>query len=835
MKAKAITLIIFLGIFSLVSGQSFYDINTINTIEVTFEESNWDQILDQYAQSGDEERLMGSVSINGQVFDSVGVRYKGNSSYNPNQVKNPLNIKLDYTIDDQEIEGYGTLKLANVYNDPSFVREVLSYEIAGKYMPASQANYANVYINGTLLGLYTNVQDVDKFFMRTHFTSDENARFKGELANNTQPGQMGGVWEYYGNDSTDYYDYYEAESDFGWSELVEFLDTLNNHSDNVDEVLNIDRHLWFLAFSNLVVNLDGPINNPQNYYLYQDDAGRFNPIPWDFNESFGIFTLLQSSGQLNTYQLQHLSPFVNINENDYPNIKNVLNNESYYKMYVAHMKTIIEEVFSNGWYETRALEIQDIIDDAVQADPNKFFSYNNFINNLNYSVGWGPSSRIGITQLMDTRTNYILSLPDFEAQQPEFASVNVTPEQPETNTEIWFTAEVNYGTAVYLSYRPWASEAFQKLEMFDDGNHHDGVAGDHIYGISVMAQTTQIQYYFYAENNDAAAFMPVHAANAYYAIDVTSSAGNLVINEFMADNETTVTDQDGDYDDWIELYNNGTSDFSLAGFYLTDDASEPDQWIFPDTSIAAGGYLIVWADKDEDQEGLHANFKLSKSGETILLSDTALAAIDMISFDQQLTDTTYARYPNGTGEFMFLLPTFGYENGTTTAQTTQTIILPEGWSGISAFIEPDNPLVEEIFSGLTDDDQLIIVQNMAEVYWPETDLNTIDQNGGWDNETGYMIKVIGDQEISIVGTPATNKTLNFGMAGWYLIPVLSECNVELESLVADIAGDVVVVKEIAGMGVYWPGVVQTLQYLEPGKAYMAKFSAPVSITFPDCE
>ncbi len=348
MKTRNFFLILIFGITSTVFGQGFYDINTINTIKITFEESNWDYLLDQLVSAGNKDRLMGSVAINGQVFDSVGVRYKGNSSYRANQIKNPLNIKLDYIIDDQEIEGYGTLKLANVYKDPSFVREALSYEIARKYMPASQANYTNVYVNGTHLGLYTSVQDVDKFFMRTHFGGDETVRVKGEIESNAMPGQMGGVWEYYGTDTTDYYDYYAMESDHGCAKLVEFIDTLNNHNTYVDQVLNIDRHLWFLAFQNLLVNLDSPINNPQNYYLFEDGTGRFNPIPWDLNESFGVFTTLQSGGNLNPYQLQHLSHVVNLTNSEYPVIRKILSDDTYRLMYVAHIKTMLEDNISNG-------------------------------------------------------------------------------------------------------------------------------------------------------------------------------------------------------------------------------------------------------------------------------------------------------------------------------------------------------------------------------------------------------------------------------------------------------------------------------------------------------
>lgn len=658
MKIRQLLLIIAFGTMQTAFSQSFYDMSTVNTIEITFQESNWDAILDQLYAEGNEERLLGTVAINGQVFDSVGVRYKGNSTYNANQVKNPFNIKLDYIIDDQLIEGYGTLKLANCAKDPSFIRETLSYDIARKYMPASLSNYANVYVNGVLIGLYTSNQDVDKFFMRTHFGSDENARIKGELTSDGGP-PTGGVWEYYGTDSSDYYNKYSLESDFGWQELIWFLDTLNNHTDSVEQVLNIDRHLWFIALSNLLVNLDSPINNPQNYYIYKDDAGRFNPIPWDFNESFGGFKMHQTLGNLNTTQLQQFSPFANLNASAFPIISKILSNDTYRKMYVAHMKTILEENFANGLYETKALEIQDIINDDVQADPNKFYTYSNFIDNLYTSVGGGPQAVIGITQLMDARVNYIESLTEFQYAAPEIGNVTHSPAQVSPNSEVWFTAEVENVTNAFLAYRYNSYGPFTKVAMFDDGNHHDGQAGDGVYGVSVTVGSTDMQYYIYAENPDAVSFSPARAEYEFYSISIT---GELVINEFMADNKTTVADQDGDYDDWIELYNNGSEELNLAGYYLSDDAADPYQWIFPDTSIMAGGYLIVWADNDGDQEGLHANFKLSKSGETIVLSDNDMNLLDEVSYLQQKPDTTTGRYPNGTGDFIEMLPSFGAEN-----------------------------------------------------------------------------------------------------------------------------------------------------------------------------
>lgn len=647
-----------ISFFLNIKSQGFYDINTINTIEITFQESNWDYILDQMYAAGDEDRLIGTATINGEFYDSVGVRYKGNSSYNPNQVKNPLNIKLDYVINDQTIEGYGTIKLANGFKDPSFIREVLGYEIARKYFPASLSNYSNVYINGTHLGLYTSDQSVDKFFMQSNFGSNENTRLKGEITTSGPP--SGGVWEYYGQDSSDYYGYYDLKSDYGWSELINFLDTLNNNTEYVEQVLNIDRHLWFLAFSNLIVNLDGPINNPQNHYLYKDHNGLFNTIPWDLNECFGVFGSHQTLGNLNTYQLQHFSPDANISQSSFPVVSKIISNETYHKIYIAHMKTILEENFIDDQYIDRALEIQNVIDNDVMADPNKLYTYNDFLNNIYTSTGgggWPPGQQIiGISELMEDRIDYLMSLNYFQYEEPEISNVNHFVEN-----EIIINAEVANSINVFLGYRSNSYDQFIKTPMYDDGAHGDGTAGDGIYGIEVDANYSFLEYYIYAENSDAVSFSPARAEYEFYEINLLS---DLVINEFMADNETAVADQDGEYDDWIEFYNNGSETINLNGYFLSDDFAEPDKWVFPDTVINAGEYLIVWADKDEEQTGLHADIKLSANGEMIIISNENMNVIDQVVFGPQIPDTTTGRYPNGTGSFIEMPATFASQNTT---------------------------------------------------------------------------------------------------------------------------------------------------------------------------
>jgi hypothetical protein len=723
-------------------GQGFYDIEQINNIEIGFAQSNWDYLLDSLVADGQEVRLTGSVIINGQVFDSVGVRYKGNSSYNPGNVKNPLNIKLDYMIDDQLIENYGTIKLANVFKDPSFVRETLSYEIARKYFPASLSNYAKVTINGTYIGLYTSDQDVDKYFMRSHFSSDENARIKGEILENTMPGSMGGVWEYFGPDSADYFGYYALESDFGWQDLIAFLDTLNNHTAEIENVLNVDRHLWFLAFQNLLVNLDGPINNPQNYYIYKDDAGRFNPIPWDLNESFGVFTMLQSSGPLSPSQLMQLDPFVNVNVSEYPVINKILSNDRYRKMYVAHMKTIIDENFSNGWYYDRALELQDIIDEEVAVDPNKFYSYTDFGNNLSSSVVTGPRPEdriIGITELMNSRINWLSSQADFLAEAPVIGEIAHTPETLVSGTEIHFTATAGNSAQVWLYYRLSDSDRFTAMEMFDDGNHDDGDAGDGVFGSSAFPAYSDIQYYCYAENGLAGAFMPEHAANQSYTVTVVS---DIVINEFLADNGTVAADQDGEYDDWIELYNNSGSDINLAGYALSDDGTDLQQWTFPDTVIHAHDYLIVWADSDDEQAGLHANFKLSASGEAIYLLNPSAQLIDEVHFADQAEDLSTGRYPDGTGDFVQMVPTFSASNNMGTAVPEESDKRITGFELQQNYPNPFNPETMIEYHVPAAGNLNIVVYSMA-----GQKIKTLAN--GWHNAGSYQVPWNGTNEAGI--------------------------------------------------------------------------------------
>ena len=131
---------------------------------------------------------------------------------------------------------------------------------------------------------------------------------------------------------------------------------------------------------------------------------------------------------------------------------------------------------------------------------------------------------------------------------------------------------------------------------------------------------------------------------------------NIVINEILTSNTYINADEDGNYNDWIELYNKGTGYVNLVGFGLTDDDTILYKWVFPSVIMAPGEYLLVWASgKNRAVVGqpLHTNFKISASGESISLTNPIGTILNTIPATLVPSDISYGRFPNGTGPFVF--------------------------------------------------------------------------------------------------------------------------------------------------------------------------------------
>lgn len=638
----------------------------VHRVEIRFAETRWRAVLDSLKQLGENERLLGDMWIDGLHYADVGVRYKGYSSYAPGRAKNPFNIKLDEVHGGQHHQGHRKLRLSNVSYDPSFLREVLSYDVARCYMPASLANFTEVYVNDTLVGLYTNVEEVGKDFVERHFGSRSNSFFKGNPPTVQLTGENCNLSDAPGSDSAAYYGLYGIESDHGWGHLLELIDVLNNEPQRVGEVLNVDRALWMHALNYALINFDSYVGYAQNFYLYRDDAGLWNTIPWDLNMSFASFRLTDASLYWNGFSIAQaitMDPLMHHNSISVfprPLMRNLFDNPMYRRMYLAHLRTIIHEWFSSGLYHERALQWRALITPHVLADTNKFFTDQQYFDNLELQVT-GITDYPGIAQLMDARSVWLEGYPGFTGEPV----IGVPEHQPGTITvggDFHITVAVEGADSVLLAYRFGPREAFRHEGMHDDGLHADGAAGDGVFGARINAGTNLVEYYIYAENDTAGAFSPERAAHEYHRVQTRILPGQLVINELMAYNTGPQLNELGEAADWIELYNPGPFTVSTVGLHLSDDPLNVQKWPLPQRILAPGQYMVIWADERGNLGEEHANFKLSASGETLTLAYDADAVVDQVNFGPQYPVSSVGRYPNGTGAFRELLPTFGTQN-----------------------------------------------------------------------------------------------------------------------------------------------------------------------------
>ena len=169
----------------------------------------------------------------------------------------------------------------------------------------------------------------------------------------------------------------------------------------------------------------------------------------------------------------------------------------------------------------------------------------------------------------------------------------------------------------------------------------------------------------------------------------------IVINEILTANTTINQDEDGSYQDWVELFNASAVAVNLSGYGLTDDALLPYKWTFPNVSIAPGQYLLVWcSDKNRTDPALplHTNFKLSSAGDVVILTNTSGVTIDNVAATTLLQNVSYGRLPNGTGPFVYfsqvtpaavnstigfnetlIAPTFSQDAGFSTASFNLTL------------------------------------------------------------------------------------------------------------------------------------------------------------------
>lgn len=497
--------------------KDFFSTDQVHSLNLKFNQSDWPYLLDSLRIQGDGY-LLANIEVDGELYENVGIRYRGSKSFKTGSKRNAFNIKLNYINKNQNHQGYKKIKLSNALRDPSLLREVMGYEIAGNYLPSPKAGYTNLKINNENYGLFIAIEPVDKAFLKKHYGAANGSLFKAasdlpkKMSKNCK-NKIFAALEYE-KDISCYMGNFEINSEAGWDDLIELTDILNNNPEDVEKVLNVDRTLWMLAFNNTIANLSSYSGQQsQNFYLYKDQYGQFNPIVWDLNLAFGSFKNTGTGSDLNLKGLQMMDPLLHLNNSTKPLISQLLKKEEYKKIYLDHIRTIIYDHFVNNEYETRAQELQKMIRSAFNQDPNKFYTTAEFDRSLTQTIG--KRSKIpGLVELMSKRARFLKKHPELAIFPPEIDEVKLTQRKKFSTKEIknfQFVVTVkNRANRVKLFYRYNPESSYQSVYLADDGKHNDGAVGDKIFGITVKPTSgnDKLEYYFQTENAKASGFYP---------------------------------------------------------------------------------------------------------------------------------------------------------------------------------------------------------------------------------------------------------------------------------------------------------------------------------------
>jgi len=238
----------------------------------------------------------------------------------------------------------------------------------------------------------------------------------------------------------------------------------------------------------------------------------------------------------------------------------------------------------------------------------------------NNSTAWDPSLTNGGTP---GAVNSVFQ----DNQAPLIHDTDKTPKLPQVGDTVLITALVSDASDLdRVELFVDLGAGFVSRPMYDDGFHGDGAAADSLFGAMIEAEPegTLVRYYVAAYDDfGSVVTKPSTAPAAFHAYTVGYTPMNtLRVNEVMASNISTLADEFGEYDDWVELANIGPDAIDLTGMFLTDNFGDHRAWNLPAVSLDAFSSMLIWCDGQPEQGLLHAPFKLSAGGEEIALYDS---------------------------------------------------------------------------------------------------------------------------------------------------------------------------------------------------------------------
>ncbi len=638
--------------------------NEVTTVNITIDADSLEQMI---ATQDNEHYYPASFSYTSMAstlsFDTVGFRLKGRTSLGAQKLS--FKISTDEFQNNELSEGMNIMNLVAQHNDPSIIRSKLCHDFYRAYdIPSARTAYTRLYINGEYRGVYLNVEQIDEAFAEKYF----HAPGDGNIYKCGYPADL----DYISNNPNDYklmpdwstvrtYDLKTNNSLDDYSGFAHFIDVLVNTSTQnlaceLPKVFNVESYLKVMAIDVLTGNWDGYAYNKNNYYLYHNpQTGQFNFIPYDLDNTFGMDWLGLDWGVRNVYG------WANSGE-DRPLFKRLLQVPAFRDRFSYHLDRMMLEYFNEAAISTLAVSWQNLIEAAAEEDTFRTLDYgfdlDDFYASLN-SAELGDQDEwhlpYGILPYVNARrANAISQLENYDSQS---AFVHWVKQRPISGA-VLIEARIEGPQSQSCQIKYSTDGVNFNTSIFTDVYGLSQTANDGIFSFILPEPMTASDKYFYQVILPDGSLFPCTPSFFW----LTNSSPGLFINEVMPLNNTTIMDEAGAYEDWVELYNGTNSSINLSGKFLSDDSISWYKFPLPSITIPAHGFKLIWLDKDHGQGPLHATFKLSPT-ETIYLTslqDLQPRATGRMSNLPNLADVSLALTVDG-----------GYESGYTSETTPE--------------------------------------------------------------------------------------------------------------------------------------------------------------------